>query len=159
MCRFTKSFDKIHAGYSTACEWLYCTETWPAVFNWNNWKFVILSDKAVHSKLLHKIWNHGELREYFTAAVPTEGVIQVLCMSWIGKYGKTVHCLHYNLATRVYREVINAIVQMQTKNITNNCDSVDGFLKQNPTKLRKKHYELLKAKWIQNVRRTNSKFK
>lgn len=87
-----------------------------------------------------------QLREYFTAAVPTEGVIQVLCMSWIGKYGKTVHCLHYNLATRVYREVFNATVQMQTKNITNNCDSVDGFLKQNPTKLRKKHYELLKAK-------------
>ena len=74
-----------------------------------------------------------KLREYFTAAVPTEGVIQVLCMFWIGKYGKTVHCLHYNLATRVYKQVFSAIVQMQTKNI-----SVDGVLKQNPTKFRKK---------------------
>lgn len=79
-----------------------------------------------------------KLREYFTAAVPTEGVIQVLCMFWIGKYGKTVHCLHYNLATRVYKQVFSAIVQMQTKNITNNYDSVDGVLKQNPIKFRKK---------------------
>ena len=50
---------------------------------------------------------------------------------------KTVHGLHYNTTTRVYKETFDAIVQMRTENITNNYDNIDEVLKQNLVKLTK----------------------
>lgn len=50
---------------------------------------------------------------------------------------KAVHGLHYNTATRVYKEIFDTIVQMRTENIKNNYDSIDEVLKQNLIILRK----------------------
>ena len=50
---------------------------------------------------------------------------------------KAVKSLHYNTATRVYKGIFDAILQMQTENLTNSYDSIDEVLRKNLVKLRK----------------------
>ena len=50
---------------------------------------------------------------------------------------KTLHGLHYNIATPVNKEIFDAIVQVRTENITNNYGSIHEVLKQNLVKLKK----------------------
>lgn len=50
---------------------------------------------------------------------------------------KAVKSLHYNTATRVYKGIFDAILQMQTENLTNSYDSIDKVLRKNLVRLRK----------------------
>ena len=115
-------------------------------------------DEAVYSKLLQVIWNNGEK---FKKVIPIMGGFhQLLCLQkimykryacigldkWIIGAGttksasaaeKAVQGRHYNTATRIYKEIFDAIVQMRSEDVTGNYALMDGELKVKLTNLRK----------------------
>ena len=115
-------------------------------------------DEAVYSKLLQIIWKHGDK---FKKVIPIMGGFhQLLCLQkimykryacfgldkWISGAGttktasaaeKAVQGRHYNTATRVYKEMFDAIVQIRTEDITDNYRLIDPELKDKMVGLRK----------------------
>ena len=115
-------------------------------------------DEAVYSKLLQIIWKHGDK---FKKVIPIMGGFhQLLCLQkimykryacfgldkWISGAGttktasaaeKAVQGRHYNTATRVYKEMFDAIVRIRTEDITDNYRLIDPELKDKMVGLRK----------------------
>ena len=120
-----KSFDKMSLQCdTTGCKWLRSAEIISSLSKDTTDNLEIKhifshADEAVFSKLLEIIWSSGTQFEKVIPAKTTKSMSAA---------EKAIQGKHYNMTTRVYKEIFDVIIQMRVDEITNQHLDMDKDL-------------------------------